>query len=192
MNKQLVMALLASGALVGLSGCSEGDEATIVIDAPTTSNSNNTTNNPAPAPAPEPEPEGDDVPCPAGTTETSEDTCELFGTYNTDLALVAGNTYTLNGRAQFGNGSAEMATATTLANGETLTTPTLTIEPGVEVKGLTASDGTFQTAAVLQINRGAKIMAVGTADAPIIFSSEDEGYTPFPRPFFLAFIVFLV
>ena len=52
MNKQLVMALLASGALVGLSGCSEGDEATIVIDAPTTSNSNNTTNNPAPAPAP--------------------------------------------------------------------------------------------------------------------------------------------
>ena len=33
MNKQLVMTLLASGALVGLSGCSEGDEATIVIDA---------------------------------------------------------------------------------------------------------------------------------------------------------------
>ena len=32
MNKQLVMTLLASGALVGLSGCSEGDEATIVID----------------------------------------------------------------------------------------------------------------------------------------------------------------
>ncbi len=29
MNKQLVMTLLASGALVGLSGCSEGDEATI-------------------------------------------------------------------------------------------------------------------------------------------------------------------
>ena len=25
MNKQLVMALLASGAMVGLSGCSEGD-----------------------------------------------------------------------------------------------------------------------------------------------------------------------
>ena len=176
MNKQLVMALLASGALVGLSGCSEGDEATIVIDAPTTSNSNNTTNNPAPEPEPEPETEGDDVPCPAGTTETSADTCELFGTYNTDLTLVAGNTYTLNGRVQFGNGSAEMATATTLANGETLTTPTLTIEPGVEVKGLTASDGTYLTAAVLQINRGANIMAVGTADAPIILSSEDEGY----------------
>jgi len=45
MNKQLVMTLLASGALVGLSGCSEGDEATIIIDAPT--NSGNTSNSPA-------------------------------------------------------------------------------------------------------------------------------------------------
>ena len=182
MNKQLVMALLASGALVGLSGCSDGDEATIVIDAPTTdnsqSNSNNTTNNPAPAPAPapEPEPETDEVPCPEGTTETSSDVCELSGSYNTDLTLAAGNTYTLNGRVQFGNGSANMATANTLENGDTLTTPTLTIEAGVEVKGLEASDGTYQTAAVLQINRGANIMAVGTADAPIILSSEDEGY----------------
>lgn len=51
-----------------------------------------------------------------------------------------------------------------------------TIEAGVEVKGLEASDGTFQTAAVLQINRGAKIEAVGTATAPIIFSSEDADY----------------
>ena len=61
MNKQLVMALLASGAMVGLSGCSDGDEATIIIDAPTTdnsqNNSGNTTNNPQPAPEPEPEPE---------------------------------------------------------------------------------------------------------------------------------------
>ena len=50
MNKQLVMTLLASGALVGLSGCSEGDEATIIIDAPT--NIGDTSNSPAPAPAP--------------------------------------------------------------------------------------------------------------------------------------------
>jgi hypothetical protein len=34
MNKQFVMALIASGALVGLGGCSEGDEATITIEAP--------------------------------------------------------------------------------------------------------------------------------------------------------------
>ena len=179
MNKQLVMALLASGALVGLSGCSEGDEATIVIDAPTTDNSqtnsnNTTTTTPAPAPDDNDDDVVDSVPCPDGTTETAADTCELSGSINTDLTLVAGNTYTLNGRVQVGNGSADMATANTLANGDNLTTPTLTIEPGVNVKGLTASDGTFQTAAVLQINRGAKIMAVGTADAPIVFSSEDD------------------
>jgi hypothetical protein len=36
MKKQLVMALIASGALVGLAGCSEGDRATITIDAPET------------------------------------------------------------------------------------------------------------------------------------------------------------
>ena len=180
MNKQLVMALLASGALVGLAGCSEGDEATIVIDAPTTdnsqSNSNNTSTTTTPAPAPDDSDDDvvDSVPCPDGTTETAGDTCELSGSINSDLTLVAGNTYTLNGRVQVGNGSAELGTSNTLANGDNLTTPTLTIEAGVHVKGLTASDGTFQTAAVLQINRGAKIMAVGTADAPIVFSSEDE------------------
>ena len=40
MKKQLVMALLAAGALAGMSGCSEGDSATINIDAPTTTNNN--------------------------------------------------------------------------------------------------------------------------------------------------------
>ena len=179
MNKQLVMALIASGAMLGLAGCSEGDQATIVIDAPTTDNSqtnsnNTTTTTPAPAPDDNDDDVVDSVPCPDGTTETATDTCELSGSINTDLTLVAGNTYTLNGRVQVGNGSADLASSTELANGDALATPTLTIEPGVHVKGLAASDGTFQTAAVLQINRGAKIMAVGTADAPIVFSSEDE------------------
>ena len=183
MNKQLVMALLASGALVGLAGCSDGDEATIVIDAPTTDNSqansnNTTTTTPAPAPAPDDSSDDDadvdSVPCPDGTTETAADVCELSGSINSDLTLVAGNTYTLSGRVQVGNGSADMATANTLANGDSLTTPTLTIEPGVQVLGL-AGDETFQTVAVLQVNRGAKIMAVGTAEEPIVFSSEDDG-----------------
>ena len=135
MNKQLVMALLASGALVGLSGCSGGGgDATIIIEPPTSDGGSGGT--PAPAPAPEPEPEPNDVPCPEGTTETSTDVCELTGTYDADMTLAAGNTYTLNGRVQFGNGAARMSSATTLENGDSLTTPTLTIEPGVEVKGL--------------------------------------------------------
>ena len=51
MNKQLVMALLASGALVGLSGCSGGGgDTTIIIEAPT--NDGGSGGTPAPAPAP--------------------------------------------------------------------------------------------------------------------------------------------
>ena len=48
MNKQLVSALLASSALASLGGCSEGDQATIIIEAPAA-------DSPAPAPAPAPE-----------------------------------------------------------------------------------------------------------------------------------------
>ena len=44
MNKQLVSALLASSALASLGGCSEGDQATIIIEAPAA-------DSPAPAPA---------------------------------------------------------------------------------------------------------------------------------------------
>ena len=42
---------------------------------------------------------------------------------------------------------------------------TLTIEPGTLIKGDKASKGT------LTVTRGAKIMAVGTADKPIVFTS---------------------
>ena len=73
MNKQLVMALIASGAMLGLAGCSEGDQATIVIDAPTTDNSQTNSNNTT-ATTPAPDDSDDDVvdsvPCPDGTTET--------------------------------------------------------------------------------------------------------------------------
>lgn len=62
MNKQFVIALIASGALIGLGGCSEGDSATINIDAPTIDNSgsgNNGTDTPT-------EPPASDA-CPSGT-----------------------------------------------------------------------------------------------------------------------------
>ena len=48
---------------------------------------------------------------------------------------------------------------------------TLTIEPGTIIKG---EKGTGSLAAALVIQRGAKINAVGTADKPIIFTSEDD------------------
>lgn len=52
---------------------------------------------------------------------------------------------------------------------------TLTIEPGVVVKG---EAGTGTNATALIIARGAKIMAEGTADAPIIFTSVADELEP--------------
>ncbi len=89
------------------------------------------------------------------------------------MTLVAGNTYTLNGRVQIGNGSEKLDAFGFTQGGVALTTPTLTIEAGVNVKGLAAETCVNLNAAVLQINRGAKIEAVGTPTAPITFSSED-------------------
>ena len=177
MNKQLVMALLASGALVGLGGCSEGDEATIVIDAPTTdnsqSNSGNTTNNPQPAPEPEPEPEPEPAPdaeCPEGTTENSDGVCVLPGTISADLTLDASFDYLMEGRVTVGNGNGTIVADGTLEGGDAVQNATLTIPAGTNIYGKT---GTF---ANLLVTRGSKIMAMGTAEDPIIFSSDDEGY----------------
>ncbi|HLF32806.1 MAG TPA: hypothetical protein VI583_01135 [Cyclobacteriaceae bacterium] len=52
---------------------------------------------------------------------------------------------------------------------------TLTIEPGVVVKG---EAGTGSNASVLLIARGAKLMAEGTADQPIIFTSIADEIAP--------------
>ncbi|MEM8484734.1 MAG: T9SS type A sorting domain-containing protein [Bacteroidota bacterium] len=50
---------------------------------------------------------------------------------------------------------------------------TLTIEPGTVIKGLEqANISTGDGASALIVRRGAKIMAMGNADAPIIFTSE--------------------
>lgn len=175
MNKQLVMALLASGAMVGLSGCSEGDEATIIIDAPTTdnsqTNSGNTTNNPQPAPEPEPEPEPEpDAECPTGTSENADGMCVLPSTVSTDLTLDASFDYLMEGRVTVGNGNGNILADGTLEGGDTVQNVTLTIPAGTKIYGKT---GTF---ANLLITRGSKIMAMGTADAPIIMSSDDAGY----------------
>jgi hypothetical protein len=52
---------------------------------------------------------------------------------------------------------------------------TLTIEPGVIVKG---QAGTGANATALIVARGGKLMAEGTADAPIIFTSVADEITP--------------
>jgi len=52
---------------------------------------------------------------------------------------------------------------------------TLTIEPGTLIKG---QAGTGPNATALLIAQGAKLMAEGTADAPIIFTSVADEITP--------------
>ncbi|MEM6485797.1 MAG: hypothetical protein AAF662_12545, partial [Pseudomonadota bacterium] len=178
MKKRLVLACLAGGALTGLAGCSEGDRATITIDAPTTTTTTTNTGGgdggsggdgggstpPPPSSA-----------CPTGTAEVVAGTCRLSGTYTSDLLLAAGNVYELDGRVNIGNGNCLLSSATTCDNGDALVNATLTIEPGVNIRGLPSDDPL--SASVLHVTRGSMINAVGTAAAPIIFSSADPDFT---------------
>ena len=74
-----------------------------------------------------------------------------------DVTWSRGNTYVLGGRIFISNGA------------------TLTIEPGVIVKG---EAGTGTNATALIVARGGKLMAEGTADSPIIFTSVADEIDP--------------
>ncbi|VAV83962.1 FIG00649626: hypothetical protein, partial [hydrothermal vent metagenome] len=73
----------------------------------------------------------------------------LSGTYNEDLTLDANNNYKVNG-------SLIMAAGTTL-----------TIPAGMTVEALAAGSDVY-----IAISQGAKIMASGTADNPIVLTSD--------------------
>ncbi len=91
----------------------------------------------------------------------------LSGELNQDITLTAGTPWQLNGIVTLGNGNGEIKNASKAqkikSNGYTLT-----IEPGVNIEA--DADG------VLVITRGSKIMAEGTRDKPITFSSEDDNF----------------
>ncbi|MDA0630855.1 MAG: hypothetical protein O2981_05725, partial [Proteobacteria bacterium] len=110
--------------------------------------------------------------CPEGTTEVTAGLCELPATVSSDLTLSAGVSYLMSDRVTVGNGNGQLETNGdgSLADGSAVQAVTLTIEAGVEVFG---KSGTF---ANLLVTRGSKIMAMGTAEAPIVFSSDDDGY----------------
>ena len=110
--------------------------------------------------------------CPEGTSEVSEGLCELPATISADMTLSSGLSYLMSDRVTVGNGNGQLEINSdgTLDDGSAVLAVTLTIEAGVEVLG---KSGTF---ANLLITRGSKIMAMGTSDAPIVFSSDDDGY----------------
>jgi len=100
--------------------------------------------------------------CPDGQILTSECDCvvagsgeavteTLAGEITEDKTLTADRFYLLTGKTYVGEGV------------------TLTIEPGTIIKG---AEGTGSLASALLVARGATINACGTADQPIIFTSE--------------------
>jgi hypothetical protein len=90
--------------------------------------------------------------CPTGTAESGA-LCVLSGRITTSLTLTADKPYLLSGPVFIGDGDSETV---------------LNIEAGTTIYGLKdpGSPGT------LIIDRGSRIEAVGTADAPIVFTSD--------------------
>lgn len=91
--------------------------------------------------------------CPTGTTEVSANVCKVQGVYQTDLLLTNENTYLLSGGVFIGNDAGAQAS--------------LTIEAGTTLKGESGRD-------YLVVSRGSQIIAEGTADAPIVFTSDNQ------------------
>ena len=79
--------------------------------------------------------------------------CTLSGTYTEDLHLTANFDYVISGAVRIGNDNQSDAV--------------LTIDPGVTTYGQSGND-------FLWIDRGAKIYANGTADAPITMTSAND------------------
>ncbi|MCO6477823.1 MAG: DUF1735 domain-containing protein [Phaeodactylibacter sp.] len=88
---------------------------------------------------------------------TDESIVRLTSNITADATWTADKTYVLGGRISVVDGV------------------TLTIEPGTIIKG---EAGTGPNATALLIARGAKLMAEGTADAPIIFTSIADEISP--------------
>jgi len=90
-----------------------------------------------------------------GAVDCDGDVCVLSGTIADDLTLTADKSWVLRGGVFIGDDEAETV---------------LTIEPGTTVYGESSTDG------MLVIRRASKLMAQGTAAAPIVFtSSKQEG-----------------
>lgn len=104
--------------------------------------------------------------CPAGTIDdgivATFRACRLPASITTSLTLpkISGVFYRLRGQTEVGTDL-----GTTGATGATLT-----IEPGVVI----AADSSEATNDLLLVNRGSRIQAVGTREAPIIFTSQQN------------------
>ena len=103
--------------------------------------------------------------CPEGTLESEvmlgKKVCSLSGAVTSNLTLVAGNYYKLDGKVAVG---IDMGADGTASGG---VSATLTIDPGVTVFGESGND-------YLVVMRGSDIHAVGTSSAPIIMTGRQD------------------
>lgn len=171
--------LLMLGAAIPLAACGADD-----IASPGTGG-NIIINNPAPTPAPSPLPSPSPTPtpmvspaagCPTiadpqGLTDSGTITnpalgsfrvCTLPSRINASITLpkIAGLVYRMGGRVDVGTDLGPVPAANE-------TRVTLTIDPGVIIFGGTGVSW-------LNVNRGHRISAIGTATQPIIFTSRDN------------------
>lgn len=98
-------------------------------------------------------------------TAISKEDATLTAECNVEVSPVSGSTVTVSGHIT--SDTKWFSTSKYMLNGFVYVDEgaTLTIEPGTIIKGVIDSKGT------LIIQRGAKILAQGTADAPIVFTS---------------------
>ncbi len=150
-TKNAIYALLG-GATLALAGCGGGG-------------GGNGGGDPTPTPTPTSPPTASV--CDETFVTCSGTTATLSGLVNKDLTLESSFNWVLSGFVTVGQGNVEITSnaqaAAIKADGVTLTIPA-----GTDIKA--TDDG------VLLITRGSKIMAEGTAQAPITFSSLDEGF----------------
>jgi hypothetical protein len=85
---------------------------------------------------------------------------EISGDITKNTILAKGNTYTLRGGVHVTDGA------------------TLTIEEGVTVKAITNSKADYANTAYLLVEPGSKIEAKGTANSPIVFTSNAASPAP--------------
>jgi len=150
-----IKTLLMAAACALLAACGGGDDGG---GGPTP------TPSPSPSPSPTPTPSGPASDCPAdfdnGGVIAGKRNCILPDRIVADLSLPnrPGTVYSLAGRVEVGR---DLGGDGRDPSGIPVT---LTIEPGVVVFGSGGLD-------YLVVNRGSKLQAVGTAEAPIIFTS---------------------
>ena len=102
--------------------------------------------------------QAEDFACPAGTTEVTPldgttRTCQMTGSYTSDIALARGNFYLLEGPVFIGGDNTDSAI--------------LSIQSGTTIVGDDPED-------FLVISRGSQIWALGTAMAPITLTGDED------------------